>query len=127
MEVKTWEVLEMAVEGGVKQGWHRAHKHLDAGQTPTQDSAISAITDSVMLGIEEFFTFDSPASQGVKEQILEIVERALKVKDEALGEGSRDEKGYPYCAGYMESALVQIASIVRASVPADSGENVKEI
>lgn len=107
MDAKSYKVMEMAVEEGVRHGWHRAHKHLGPGQAPSEGSAVGTITDSVMLHISEFFNFDPPCPKNKRDLILEIIERSLKAK-----EGSLD---YPFCTGYMESALVQIAAILQCS------------
>lgn len=115
MEANSYRVMERAVEEGVRHGWHRSFKHLDPGQAPSEGSAVGTITDAVMLHISEYFNFDSPCFTTRKEMILEVIDRALKAKEDALDEGNREQMGYPYCAGYMESALVQVAAILQSS------------
>lgn len=56
-----------------------------------------------------------PSLKSKKDHILEIIERSLKAKEVALSEKEYRGQGYPYCAGYMESALVQIAAILQSS------------
>ena len=60
MEANLYKVMEMVVEEGVRHGWHRAHKHLDPGQSPSE-AAVGTITDAVMLSVSEYFNFDSPS------------------------------------------------------------------
>ncbi len=45
----------MAIEDGVKQGWHRAHKHVE---NPSEESIKEKIEDAIMSAIHEYFTFD---------------------------------------------------------------------
>lgn len=55
MKAKFRVILEMAIEDGVKQGWYRAHKHVEK---PTEESIKEHIEDQVMSSIYEYFTFD---------------------------------------------------------------------
>jgi hypothetical protein len=55
MKPKFRVILEMAIEEGVKQGWHRAHKHVE---NPSEESIKEKIEDAVMSAIYEYFTFD---------------------------------------------------------------------
>ena len=55
MKVKTLVILEMAIEAGVKRGWHRAHKHID---NPNEGTIRDNIEESVMSEIYEYFSFD---------------------------------------------------------------------
>jgi len=55
MKPKTRVILEMAIEAGVKRGWHLAHKHVE---NPSESSIMERIEDSVMSEIYEYFTFD---------------------------------------------------------------------
>ena len=55
MKAKTRVILEMAIEQGVRRGWHRAHKHVE---NPTEGAIIEAIEDAVMSQIYEYFTFE---------------------------------------------------------------------
>jgi hypothetical protein len=55
MKAKTRVILEMAIEQGVRRGYHRAFKHID---TPDQQSILDSIEDCVMSQIYEYFTFE---------------------------------------------------------------------
>jgi hypothetical protein len=55
MKPKLYHILDIAVEEGIKRGWHRAHKHVE---NPSEDSIKEAIEDAVMSSIHEYFTFD---------------------------------------------------------------------
>jgi hypothetical protein len=55
MQPKFFHILNLAVEEGVRQGWHRSHKHVE---NPTENAIIEAIEDAVMSSIHEYFTFD---------------------------------------------------------------------
>lgn len=55
MRPKTYKLINMAVEEGVKQGWYRVHKH---NETPSENSIKEAIEDAVMSAINEYFEFD---------------------------------------------------------------------
>lgn len=52
---KFYVILEQAIEEGVRQGWHRAHKHVE---NPSEGAVIQHIEDAVMSAIHEYFTFD---------------------------------------------------------------------
>lgn len=56
---RTYQVLERAVEEGVSYGYRRAHKHLDQGQTPSEQMLKDAIQDAVLNSITEWFHIDS--------------------------------------------------------------------
>jgi len=55
MKAKTRVILEMAIEEGVRRGWHLAHKHVE---NPTEGAIIEHIEDAVMSQIYEYFTFE---------------------------------------------------------------------
>jgi len=55
MKPKTYKLIEMAVEEGVRRGWYRAHKH---NSNPTENLIKEAIEDAVMSAINEYFQFD---------------------------------------------------------------------
>ena len=55
MKPKMRVILEMAIEAGVRRGWHRAHKHVE---NPAESAIIEYIEDCVMSQIYEYFTFD---------------------------------------------------------------------
>ena len=55
MKPKFFHILNIAVEEGVRQGWHRAHKHVE---NPSEGAVIEHIEDAVMSAIHEYFTFD---------------------------------------------------------------------
>ena len=47
------------MEEGVSYGYRRAHKHLDQGQTPSEQMLKDAIQDAVLNSITEWFHIDS--------------------------------------------------------------------
>jgi len=55
MKAKTRVILEMAIEEGVRRGYHRAFKHVE---TPTEGAIIEQIEDAVMSSIYEYFEFE---------------------------------------------------------------------
>lgn len=55
MRPKTYQVLALAVEEGVKLGWQRAHKHVD---NPDEHAVTQEIESAVLGSICEWFTFD---------------------------------------------------------------------
>jgi len=55
MKPKFRVILEMAIEEGVRRGYHRAHKHVE---NPTEGVIIEQIEDNVMSSIYEYFDFD---------------------------------------------------------------------
>ena len=54
-KVRTFEVMERAVEEGVARGWRRAHKHTDA---PGQEIIVQYIEREVMSAIAEVFDLE---------------------------------------------------------------------
>ena len=54
MKVKTLVILEMAIEAGVKRGWHRAHKHIE---NPNDATICDNIEECVISEIHEYFSF----------------------------------------------------------------------
>lgn len=54
MWVKTYVVLERAIEEGYKRGWMRAHKHVD---NPSVEQIEDAVVGAIMGEICEIFTF----------------------------------------------------------------------
>lgn len=56
MKVRTYSVLEMAVDQGVRCGVRRAFKHSD--QEPPTESQMDTIANELMTSICEWFTFD---------------------------------------------------------------------
>jgi hypothetical protein len=52
---RTYNVLQLAIEDGVKCGWHRAHKHTE---NPNEEDIYQAIESAVMDSICEWFIFD---------------------------------------------------------------------
>ena len=60
MKPKIFHIINVAVEEGVRQGWHRAHKHVE---NPTEGAVIEHIEDAVMSAIHEYFTFDEDEYQ----------------------------------------------------------------
>lgn len=55
MKVRTYKVLEHAVEVGVHYGWNRAHKHEDS---PPPESIRESIIYYVMNELTEWFIVD---------------------------------------------------------------------
>lgn len=55
MKPKTRVILEVAISEGVRSGWYRAHKHVEA---PNESAIHDAIEDAVMSAIYDYFTFD---------------------------------------------------------------------
>lgn len=55
MRPRTYRILELAVEDGVKYGWHRAHKH---SENPSELDIASEIQNAVLNAISEWFVFD---------------------------------------------------------------------
>ena len=55
MKAKTRVILEMAIEAGVRRGWHLAHKHVE---NPAPSAIMERIDDAVMSEIYEYFTFE---------------------------------------------------------------------
>ena len=59
MKAKTLVILEMAINVGIKRGWHRAHKHVE---NPNEASIRDNIEECVMSEIHEYFTFSDTDS-----------------------------------------------------------------
>jgi hypothetical protein len=57
MKVKTYAILERAIEEGIAYGYTRAFKHTDS---PSEDSIKNEILNSVMNSINEVIEFDEP-------------------------------------------------------------------
>jgi len=55
MKVKTYDILERAVEEGIRSGYRRAFKHTE---NPLEEELKESIRAAVMLRISEDFTFD---------------------------------------------------------------------
>jgi hypothetical protein len=55
VRAREYEVLRLAVEGGVELGWRHAHKHEDA---PLVDDVKQRITEDVLNSICEWFMFE---------------------------------------------------------------------
>lgn len=55
MKVRTWVILERAVEEGIAYGYRRAFKHDDH---PDEETIKEALLNSVMSSISEVFDFD---------------------------------------------------------------------
>jgi hypothetical protein len=58
MKPKFRNILEMALEEGVRYGWNRAHKH---NPNPDIDAATNAMVPAIMDTFEEWFDFDGDA------------------------------------------------------------------
>ena len=61
MKPKIYTILAQAVEDGVKRGYRRAFKYVEA---PNEESIIEAVDDAVMASILEYFTFDNEDFEG---------------------------------------------------------------
>lgn len=55
LKVRTYAVMERAVEEGIALGWNRAHKHQD---DPKPEHVREKIEENVLLTISEWFEFD---------------------------------------------------------------------
>jgi archaeosine-15-forming tRNA-guanine transglycosylase len=55
MKPKLRVILEMAIEEGVRRGYHRAFKHVE---NPTEGAIIEHVEEAVMSSIYEYFTFE---------------------------------------------------------------------
>jgi archaeosine-15-forming tRNA-guanine transglycosylase len=55
MKPKLRVILEMAIEEGVRRGYHRAFKHVE---NPTEGAIIEHVEEAVMSSIYEYFSFD---------------------------------------------------------------------
>ena len=55
MKPKFRNVLEMAIEEGVRYGYNRAHKHIE---NPSEGAIIDSIVEQVMNSLDEWFDFE---------------------------------------------------------------------
>jgi archaeosine-15-forming tRNA-guanine transglycosylase len=55
MKPKLRVILEMAIEEGVRRGYHRAFKHVES---PSEGAIIEHVEEAVMSSIYEYFSFD---------------------------------------------------------------------
>jgi hypothetical protein len=55
MKPKFYNVLEMAIEEGVRYGYNRANKHLE---NPSENVIIDSIVENVMNSINDWFDFE---------------------------------------------------------------------
>jgi archaeosine-15-forming tRNA-guanine transglycosylase len=55
MKPKLRVILEMAIEEGVRRGYHRAFKHVE---NPSEGAIIEHVEEAVMSSIYEYFTFE---------------------------------------------------------------------
>ena len=55
VRLDAYAVIAEAVEGGVRLGWNRAHKHME---TPGEALIQEHITDAVLLHLTEVLVFD---------------------------------------------------------------------
>lgn len=56
MKPRLRNVLEMALEEGVRFGWNRVHKYAEG--TPDIDAAADVIVDAIINSLDEWFDFD---------------------------------------------------------------------
>lgn len=55
LRVRTYEILQRAVEEGFHRGWRQAHKHID---DPTDDHIEDQVISAIMGEICDVFKFD---------------------------------------------------------------------
>ena len=55
MKPKAYVILDMAINDGIRHGWHLAHKHVDA---PSPEAIKDRLEDAVMSAIMDYFTFE---------------------------------------------------------------------
>ena len=60
MKPKFRNVLEMALEEGVRFGWNRAHKH---NPNPDVDAAADAIVSEIMNSLDTWFDFEEDSNE----------------------------------------------------------------
>lgn len=56
MKAKTYVILEMAIEEGIRRGYRRAFKYQE---NPPEEDILDSIENCVMAQICEYFTFDN--------------------------------------------------------------------
>ena len=57
IKINAYKVIELAVDNGVENGWHRAHKYTD---NPKDEEFIRAcIREEIMNELCEWITFDA--------------------------------------------------------------------
>ena len=49
-------LLERCIEDGLRDGWRRAHKHVEQ---PTEVGMTESMWDAIWLHIDEFFNFET--------------------------------------------------------------------
>lgn len=55
MKPKFREILDQAIENGIKYGWYKAHKHTDE---PEENDIKGAIATAIWLEIDSLFDFE---------------------------------------------------------------------
>ena len=55
LKARTRNVMEQAIEGGIRVGWNRAHKNID---DPKEEHIIDNLIDATMQSIDEWFHFE---------------------------------------------------------------------
>lgn len=60
MKVKSYAVLDHAINNGINYGWNRAHKHND---NPSAETIKEEILFAIMNEITEWFIFDESENQ----------------------------------------------------------------
>lgn len=55
MKPKFRNVLEMALEQGVRYGYNRAHKHVE---NPSEGAIIDSVVEGIMNSLYEWFDFE---------------------------------------------------------------------
>jgi hypothetical protein len=56
MRVNERMLLERCIEDGLRDGWRRAHKHVEQ---PTEVGMTESMWDAIWLHIDEFFNFET--------------------------------------------------------------------
>ena len=56
MKVNEHMLLERCIEDGLRDGWRRAHKHVEQ---PTEVGMTESMWDAIWLHIDEYFNFET--------------------------------------------------------------------
>lgn len=55
MVLKSYDIIQKAVEEGIEYGWNRAHKN---GDMPSKEILIENLINNVMLSLDEVINFE---------------------------------------------------------------------
>jgi hypothetical protein len=64
LAANVYAIVEEAVESGARWGYVHAHKHLDDGQHPTEESLVEHVVRDVMLELERVVNFQKSMVAG---------------------------------------------------------------